>query len=94
MRTPSHIPYKDTTEKLEDFISRIRELVSGKTDVEVSWPRCEDCDQRIWQIYIDWDQTEEEKIAQEIYLKDCERASREWDLKHLAELKAKYETTS
>lgn len=93
-RTTSSIEHLKDEEKLDDFIGRLKERTKDKNNVKIEWPYCHECDIRIYDIALSWDRTEKEKEEQDNWLKDCEESSRKRELQLLAELKAKYETTS
>ncbi len=94
MRVHGNLRREEDTEKLEDFLERLKKRVEGKNNVEIIWPHCEECDCSIFELNFYWDQTEEERIELEKYRQECEENATKWEREQLAILKAKYETTS
>ena len=94
MRVHGNLRREEDTEKLEDFLERLKKRVEGKNNVEIIWPHCEECDSSIFELSFYWDQTEEERLELEKYRQECEENATKWEREQLAKLKAKYETTS
>lgn len=87
-------PRRKDEMKLSELIAILQKILDEHPEATIDDPKCEECDEDFRDIWLRWPETEDEAKQREEHQLEQEKSYREYELKQLEELKAKYEATS